>query len=725
MLYFRLLAGEDLQGRLCGLEGETTLAGLPLSNHSLLYYSMNATNVVDTLAGGLFSDSNTTAFDPAEVGAYSAELLDPWNLYSTYGNDLITNLSVNFVNVCSSSCDYNVTANSTDARVWVWKGPSDPDSQAKWDEYVAAAVSDPSLMAPYTFTALPESVCPYSAENCIPLQYAPFESILDRYCVPKITDIVEDAVTTYIPAEFGAAVSLGFGDMIGDIITSWPAILIMAFGGLFISLCFLWILRLCVGVFIWLSIWLCFLLIIAAAVTILLYAEKCSGESLFASAVAIDTTDALTALVVGNKVCPSGYSIQQDSGRTTFQILAYVLFGVAALYLIMVLLFRKRIKLGIAINKVAAQFVRQNISTVFVPLFQCLFLIAWWALWLTVLLYTITIIPEGYRDMTSSWIGDYGAASTACAGESGVVTVGYTTAGEAVYVCRETKWITNWEFWYSIFALFWMNGFILSLGQTIIAGAVGVWYFTPNHSKSSLGTYPIRTGFRNAFIYHLGTVAFGSLILAAIKFVRFLFFWNVKAQAAGNKGNKIFACITACIYSILKFIEKVVNFLNKNAFIQTALMGTNFCVSCGNAVSLIIRNAGRIGTLGLIGGAVHFLGLTFITAATGLAGWAILASWFDGQLTSPIAPVIIFLIIGYCIGSVVISVFSIAVDSILQCFVSDEELHKTEGGAKFTPKLLQQFLSSKEIKEEANIQDQPVVAVAQSRGQVSVIRGTA
>ena len=729
MTFSRLLSGEDYQGRLCGLSGEVTLAGASLYDHELLYYSMNVTNVVNSLAGGMFSDSNTTAFDPDAVAADAAELFDPMNLFYDNGNSLISALTANFNGVCLNSCDYNITANSTDTRTWVWPGPTDPDSQTKWDEYVASAATDPSLMEPFTFTALPESVCPYDPEFCVPMQYAPFTSLLDRYCVPKISEYVETAVNTYVPAEFSTAVSVGLGDMVGDIITSWWAILTMAFGGLLISMIFLYILRLCVGVFIWISIWLCFLIMIAGAVTVLLYSSKCSGESIFDTAVAIDTTAEWSSLVEGEKACPSGYSIQSESERTTFQILSYVMFGLSGLYLIGVLIMRKRISLGIAINKVASQFVRQNMSTIFVPLMQCLFLIGWWALWITVLLYTITTVPAGYRDMTGTWPGDYAAATDACAGESGVIIVSYSASGVPLYACREVKWILNWEFWFSIFNLLWMNGFILSIGQTIIAGAVGVWYFTPNHSKGTLGTYPIRTGLRNTFIYHLGTVAFGSLILAMIRFVKFLFFWHVKTAASTTNSKatgplgKAAGCIAACMYAVLNFIEKVINFLNKNAFIQTALMGTNFCVSCANAVSLIIRNAGRIGTLGLIGGAVHFLGLTFITAGTGLAGWALLAWAFDGKLTSPIGPVIIFIIMGYCIGSVIISVFSISVDSILQCFVSDEEIHKTEGGAKFTPKLLQQFLSSKQAKQEANIQDQPVVGAP--RGQVSVVRATA
>jgi hypothetical protein len=152
------------------------------------------------------------------------------------------------------------------------------------------------------------------------------------------------------------------------------------------------------------------------------------------------------------------------------------------------------------------------------------------------------------------------------------------------------------------------------------------------------------------------------------------------------------------IGGILWLIQKIMKFINKNAFIQTALLGTNFCKSCANAVSLIARNAVRIGTLGMIGGIVHFLGITFITIGTGVAGWGALTAWYDGEIKSPIAPLALIFIMGYCLGSIVISVFSISVDSIFQCFLADEEMNKNQGGAKHTPSQLDSFLKHNDIK---------------------------
>ena len=60
----RLFAGQDFEGKLCGVTGQATDFGSSLENTNLLYYSMNVTTVVESTVGGLFSNTNTSKFDP-------------------------------------------------------------------------------------------------------------------------------------------------------------------------------------------------------------------------------------------------------------------------------------------------------------------------------------------------------------------------------------------------------------------------------------------------------------------------------------------------------------------------------------------------------------------------------------------------------------------------------------------------------------------------------------
>ena len=703
---FRLFAGVDYRGKMCGFEEQTSSLNASLGSYGLLYQTMNVTSVLDSVVGGYFSSDNTSAFDPAAVGLDVASLLDPVALWTNHGEGLVSAISSFFIPVCASTCDFNVTSASS-VRSYLWPGPTDPTLKAKWELYMQAAALDATLLEPFTFKALPEDICPYAPEYCIPLQYSHMSSLFGEYCVPTLGQLSTGAFITEAASD---VVHADFGGMVGDLKTSWRLILAMAFGSLLIALIFLWILRLCVGVFVWISVAAGFILILCSGILALLYAQKCVGESVFSSAKSVDTTDEIVAVLGGTSACPQGFSIPTENARLSIQIVGYVLFGVAALYFLLIFLFRKRIKLAIAINKVASQFIRQCKRSMLIPSSQTLITIAWWALWLVVTAYAITIIPAGYRNMKDTWVGDIATAADQCKGEAGVVIDGYSSEGLPIYACQEVRYLLNWQFWYSIFFLFWLNAFILGAGEMVVAGAVGVWYFTPNHAKGTLGGFPLRIGIRNTFVYHLGTVAFGSLVLAIIRTIRFVFFWIVNMQKRREPTGFLTKCILVPLYFLIDMLNRMMTFLSRNAFIQTALFGSSFCKSCANAIKLVALNPARLGALHIISALVEVLGLAIITAGTGFAGWALLLHFYDGQIKSPLLPVVVITVVGFGIALVVMSLFSMTVATILQCFLADEELHKSEGGAKFTPSLLQRFLASVDARE-AGVQQPSVMGV--------------
>lgn len=117
-------------------------------------------------------------------------------------------------------------------------------------------------------------------------------------------------------------------------------------------------------------------------------------------------------------------------------------------------------------------------------------------------------------------------------------------------------------------------------------------------------------------------------------------------------------------------------FITKNAYIQIALTSKNFCRSAWNAFLLIIKNAFRFGAVASVGGIFLFLGRLFIICLTVVLCYLQLTQWskYANLVSSPYFPCIIAGLIGYLIGSIFMSIFSFACDTILQCFLLDEEL---------------------------------------------------
>jgi hypothetical protein len=55
-------------------------------------------------------------------------------------------------------------------------------------------------------------------------------------------------------------------------------------------------------------------------------------------------------------------------------------------------------------------------------------------------------------------------------------------------------------------------------------------------------------------------------------------------------------------------LEKCMRFMNKNAYIQTAIYGYSFCKACRAAFFLIARNVLRVFAVSMVGDFVLFLG---------------------------------------------------------------------------------------------------------------------
>ena len=133
-------------------------------------------------------------------------------------------------------------------------------------------------------------------------------------------------------------------------------------------------------------------------------------------------------------------------------------------------------------------------------------------------------------------------------------------------------------------------------------------------------------------------------------------------------------CITSYL---LWYLEKVVKFISKNAYIQIVLTSKNFCMAALNAFCLVIRNAARFGVVNSIGCIFMFLGKLFIIVGCCVSTYLILdrVEYFYKALSGfPVGPMAASAVIGYFVGSVFMSVFSFSSDTILQCFLLDEEM---------------------------------------------------
>jgi hypothetical protein len=82
---------------------------------------------------------------------------------------------------------------------------------------------------------------------------------------------------------------------------------------------------------------------------------------------------------------------------------------------------------------------------------------------------------------------------------------------------------------FMIFGLFWIISFINAKTSFIAMVSASTYYF--NSSKDIDGEAEVGLGFKFAYLYHVGTLAFGSFIIAIVQFVRFIFLYAAKTAA--------------------------------------------------------------------------------------------------------------------------------------------------------------------------------------------------
>jgi solute carrier family 44 (choline transporter-like protein), member 2/4/5 len=487
-----------------------------------------------------------------------------------------------------------------------------------------------------TFT---KTVNVYGYYQTVSLSYQTTE-YLGRFCLPgsSLSGIYSSSYN-----EINSVINISvIQQWLGDVYTVWQVILIVAGAALGIAFVYMILLRFCIGVIVWTSILFTIGIIVVFAAFF-----QWAAYNLYNSDTDPDTVRNL-------------------------KILAYTLYALAFLIMIYIFYMCNKIRLAIAIMKVGTQYIRDVWLSLCISPCCFILIVGIYAYWVAACLY---LYSSG--SLTSS------------SGTSPFASVNWDNNARSA-------------FYFEFFGILWVNAFLLALGQFILASSVCIWYFSVNSDSGP--QRPISRSLWRAFRYHLGSIAFGSLILAivwAIKYILMYIQGKIK-QTGASQNSKVVEWILRILTCYVLCFERFIKFLNKNAYIQVALNATSFCASARNAFFLILRNASRFLAVGSIGAVFMFLGKWVITLAASYIGYMLItrvSTWKD-SIHSPIFPTVVFILLSYSISGLFMSVYGMACDTILQCFLADEELSSRNRGAPaHSPQLLMDFMGKERQKD--------------------------
>jgi hypothetical protein len=287
----------------------------------------------------------------------------------------------------------------------------------------------------------------------------------------------------------------------------------------------------------------------------------------------------------------------------------------ALISIVLTFCFCHKIKVAIAILKTASLFVGENCGIVLVPMFIFIIFVGYLIYWVIVGVYLYSSGTVVHKPDSLPFSQFH-----------------HNKTVEALGIIH-------------IIALFWILAFIIACGEFAICAGAANWYFKKSH--------PVMNGIKSLFRYHLGTVAFGSFILALVWAIQVLLeFISMKAKESGADHNIAVSFLLKCCECYLSCFERFIKFLNKSAYTVCVMTGKSFCESCKESFFLMLRYASRFAVAGGIGDLFVMIGRLFISACVAVIGYLIITHTTKYHVPNPVVPTFVFyLIIIYFLSS--------------------------------------------------------------------------
>lgn len=222
----------------------------------------------------------------------------------------------------------------------------------------------------------------------------------------------------------------------------------------------------------------------------------------------------------------------------------------------------------------------------------------------------------------------------------------------------------------NVVGFFWLVFFISAFAEMVLAGTFARWYWTLR--KEDVPFFTLTGSIYNTFRFHLGTLAFGSLTVTICRIIRLILeYIDRKLKKFDNELTKAILCCCKCCCWVL---ENFIKFMNRNAYIMTAIHGKNFLSSAKDAFNLLMRNVLRVIALDQTTDFLFFLSKLFIALGMSACSYIYLTSEIFAQhfpnilIHYPLAQVFFIFMGSYFIATVFFGVYSMAVDTLFLCF---------------------------------------------------------
>jgi len=349
------------------------------------------------------------------------------------------------------------------------------------------------------------------------------------------------------------------------------------------------------------------------------------------------------------------------------------------IFIITMCCLRKRIELACELVGEAGRALAEIPTLIIFPVFELILQVAYFAFWVIISMYIFSI----YKISEDEPIPNDTDPTCGLLSNTRSLLDIYQNKGATTFVDRDWNRSHQNVFIYHLFVGFWVYEFINYWSYSIVAGAYAEWYFSPwatrdYSSKAMNSSMPLLNSVWRTTRYHLGTIAFGSLIIAIINTIRSILLY-IQSKTEGTE-NCILQCIFSCIQCILGCLECCIDKINKTGFVFTNIYGIPYCGASVKAFDLIASHLDYVAAISVVTHIFMLLGKLVISVST--AGIMLLAiqnfNIYDNHEISSLGVIgIVIFMLAYIIAVVFLGVFDTGIDAIFVCFIADLDQNRT------------------------------------------------
>lgn len=343
---------------------------------------------------------------------------------------------------------------------------------------------------------------------------------------------------------------------------------------------------------------------------------------------------------------------------------AFLIFAVGMTFLAVVLALvavamRKKVVLAGALFREAGQCIRHMPFLLAQPVWTLLALAALFTAWTVVLLHLATA-DHASREMRpiAAFVGGPVDASNLTREVRHFTLVAY----------NRPSWV-RFAWCFQLLFLLWAAEFVLSCQQTVVAGAVASWYFCKDRAALR---WPVGRSAARLCLYHLGSVALGSLLIPVCKLPRFALS-TLRHWTHRQRGNACCDFSRRCGSRVGCFwcYDHTLRYVSHDAYTVVAIRGSPFCAAGRTAFFTVAESAAALDAAVLDGTAdfLLFLAKCLVTSVAALVAVVLLRQNPELQLYA--VPVLAVAVFSCFVAHCVLSLYGMVVDTLLLCFCED------------------------------------------------------